>query len=723
MQACPRTLNTSSATREESAKDCQARVKAVSAPRRRWGSQIAALTALTMLLSLHAQDEAGKANVAVPREAEGTRDVAKDLTGGLIALWTFDDGRGEIARDSSGKGNHGTVVGRAKWTKGIIGGALEFDGTNDFVSISNEGSFDIKDRITVAAWIKVDSFSKKWQSIVTKGDRAWRLHRANDTNRVGWACSNLSRGEVGDLYGRTGVDDGRWHHVAGVLDGTRSSLFVDGKLEASEETSRAISVNDYPVLIGENAQHKGRQFRGFIDDVRIYDRALSVDELRALFEQGNAGAQRPIEDAATQRPGHRPVNLESFNRARVVRLENAVGNWPEFRGPRGDGHADSEGLPLRWSETENLVWKTRIHGRGWSSPVIWDDQVWVTTATADGHRTFAVCVDRDSGDIVHDIHVFDVERPQRIAAGNTYATPTPVVEERRVYVHYGTYGTACLDTATGSIVWTRRDLNCDHESGAGPGSSPFLVGDLFVVNVDGRDVQYVVALDKATGTTVWRTDRSVDYSRVPVNQRKAFSMPLVIPRQSGTQLVSPGGKALIAYDPARGNELWKVRHRGFSVAPRPVFGHGLIFALIDHDRPELWAIRPDGDGDVTDSHVAWRLTRGMPSRSSPLLKDDLLFVVSKIGVASCLDARTGDIVWKARIQGNYSASPICAGSRIYFFNENAVGTVIRSSREFESLAVNPLAPEQLMASPAVAARSIFVRTEKHLYRIEEPSAK
>jgi outer membrane protein assembly factor BamB len=398
-------------------------------------------------------------------------------------------------------------------------------------------------------------------------------------------------------------------------------------------------------------------------------------------------------------------------------------NWWQFRGAAGDGHARATDLPLKWNEEEHVVWKTPIHDRGWSSPVIWRNQVWMTTSTVDGHKLFAVCVDRDSGKIVHDIHVFDVERPEPIAAMNSYASPTSVIEEGRVYVHYGTYGTACLDSATGSIVWTRRDLNCDHEVKAGPGSSPFLVGNLFVVNVDGRDVQYVIALDKTTGKTVWKTNRSVDYSQIPVHQRKAYCMPIVIPRGSGTQLVSPGAKAVIAYDPATGDELWKVRHRGFSIAPRPLFGLGLVFLIMDHDHPELWAIRPDGNGDVTDSHVVWKATRGMPSRPSLLLIDDLIFLVNADGIASCVEAKTGELVWKERIEGKYSASPIYANDRIYCFNENAVSTVIKPSRQFEVLAVNPLAEEELMASPAAVGKSLFIRTGKHLYRIEDSSPK
>ena len=235
-------------------------------------------------------------------------------------------------------------------------------------------------------------------------------------------------------------------------------------------------------------------------------------------------------------------------------------------------------LPLTWNENQKIVWKTAIHDRGWSSPVICGNQIWTTTATREGHKLFAVCVDRETGQIVHDVHVFDVEQPQLIAAENTYATPTPAIELGRVYVHYGTYGTACLDSTTGSIVWTRRDLNCDHESGAGPSSSPFLLGNLLIVNVDGRDVQYVIALDTSNGKTVWKTDRSFDYSTVPVNMRKAFTMPLLVPRGVGQQLISPAAQAVYAYDPVTGEELWKVRHGGFSCARGRCTGTGSCFS-------------------------------------------------------------------------------------------------------------------------------------------------
>ncbi len=209
-------------------------------------------------------------------------------------------------------------------------------------------------------------------------------------------------------------------------------------------------------------------------------------------------------------------------------------NWPEFRGPDRDGNSAATRLPLVWSETNNVVWKTPVHDLGWSSPVIWGNQIWITTAAEDGRQLFAVCVDSQTGKLVHDIKVFDTPAPAHVASVNSYASPTSAIEERRVYVHYGTYGTACLDTGDGKILWSRRDLTCDHHEG--PGSSVMLYQNLLCFNVDGRDVQYVIALDKRTGKTVWKTNRSVNYATFPVNTRKAFCTPIIIEAGGRVQL-------------------------------------------------------------------------------------------------------------------------------------------------------------------------------------------
>lgn len=391
--------------------------------------------------------------------------------------------------------------------------------------------------------------------------------------------------------------------------------------------------------------------------------------------------------------------------------------WSQFRGPEGNGHVKSKSLPMEWSETKNISWKTAIHDRGWSSPVIWNNQIWMTTATKDGKKLFAICVDKMTGKILHDLHVFDVSSPQAITIDNTYASPTPVIEEGRVYVHFGTYGTACINTSDGNIIWARRDLKCDHEKGAGPASSPFLFNDYLIFNVDGRDVQYVIALDKRSGKTVWKTNRSIDFSNVQVNQRKAYGTPLVIPRGKEVQMVSIGAKGVFSYDPRNGKELWKALHRGWSIAPRPVYSEGLVFTLIDRDRPELWAIRSDGNGDVTDSHIAWKSSKRMPPRSSPLIVGELLFVVDRNGYISCLESKTGKVYWQERMKGSFSASPIHTNGLVYFFNEDTVCTIIKPERKLKVVATNKLANEQLMATPAIDGNSIYIRTAKNLYKI------
>ena len=395
-------------------------------------------------------------------------------------------------------------------------------------------------------------------------------------------------------------------------------------------------------------------------------------------------------------------------------------NWPQFRGPGGNGQSDATGLPLVWSENRNVTWKTAVHGRGWSSPAIWGNQIWMTTANRKGRELYAVCVDGQTGKIVHDVKVFDVRRPERIASINTYASPTPVIEGGRLYVHFGTYGTACLDTASGKVLWSRRDMKCDHHMG--PGTSPVVYGSLLIVPVDGIDVQFVIALDKATGKTVWKTDRSTDLRGVHRYCRKAYCTPIVIEAAARKQLISPCSKAIIAYDPKTGKEIWKIRHRGWSMVPRPLFGHGLVFLVMDYDNPELWALRPDGRGDVTGTHIAWKFKVPVPQKPSFLLIGDLIFLVTDKGSAACIEAKTGRSVWQKRIGGQFSASGIYADGRIYLFSERGATTVLAPGRKYKLLATNRLDGGRMMASPAVAGRALFLRTETHLYRIEKRAA-
>jgi outer membrane protein assembly factor BamB len=399
--------------------------------------------------------------------------------------------------------------------------------------------------------------------------------------------------------------------------------------------------------------------------------------------------------------------------------------WPQFRGPEGNGMSEARSLPLTWGEGNNVRWKTKVHGRAWSSPVILDNKVWVTTATEDGHELFAVALDAVSGRILYDVKLFQIAHPQEIHAFNSYASPTPVVEPGRVYMTFGSPGTAAIDTRTGKVIWERRDIECYHYRGAG--SSPILFRDLLIMHFDGSDHQFVIALDKRTGKTVWRTERSVDYRDLgpdgkPKDDgdfRKAFATPLIVMVDGTPVLVSLGSKAAYGYDPLTGKELWRIEEPdNFSSASRPVAGHGLIFYQTGWQNGQLIAARPDGRGNVTSTHVVWKAARGVPNKPSVMLAGDLIFMANDSGLLTCVDAKTGEAVWKDRLDGSYSASPIFAGGRVYFFSEEGKTTVIEAGRTFKVLAQN-FVDGSFMASPAVAGNALFLRTATHIYRIEE----
>jgi outer membrane protein assembly factor BamB len=397
-------------------------------------------------------------------------------------------------------------------------------------------------------------------------------------------------------------------------------------------------------------------------------------------------------------------------------LTHAGDNWPDFRGPLGSGHSDEAELPLSWSESENVAWKTPIPGRGWSSPVIWDDQIWLTTAMADGHELFAVAVDKRSGEVVHQVKVFDVDVTQPIDPTNSYASPSPVIEAGRVYVHFGTYGTACLDTRSGMTIWQRRDFPVDHQKG--PGSSPILCGDLLIFPCDGNDVQSIVALHKTSGEVAWRTDRTVDLSGRDPDYRKSFSTPLRLEVDGEQQIVSTAAGAAYGYDMTTGRQRWRVRYPGHTNVSRPVRAGGLVVINTGYARPELWGVRLGGTGDLTESHVVWKVNQGVPIKPSVILAGESIYMVSDSGgVVTCLDARSGQMTWRQRLGGNYSASPLYGGGRIYFFSEEGKTTVIRPATSYRELAANQLS-EGFMASPAVAGRALILRTTGHLYRIE-----
>ena len=386
----------------------------------------------------------------------------------------------------------------------------------------------------------------------------------------------------------------------------------------------------------------------------------------------------------------------------------AAEDWPQFRGPTGQGVSTEVELPVEWSESRSVRWKVDVPGSGWSSPVIAADRVWLTTAVVDrsGTSLRALAFDTATGRRVVDAEVFRLPRRNLLNPKNSHASPTPIVEGDRIYVHFGADGTAAL-TSSGEVVWRKR---FSYESQHGNGGSPTLYKDLLIFSCDGSDTAFVVALDKRTGAERWRTHR-----RTPFDQ--AYSTPLIIRVGERDQLVSVGAYRAAAYDPETGKEIWRVGYAdGFSNVPRPVFANGLVYIATGFQEPSLIAVRPDGTGDVTRTHVAWTLRRSAPHTPSPLAVGDELYIVSDIGIATCLDGRTGETLWRERLGGNYSASPVFADGRIYFLSEEGVATVLAPGKTFQKLAANTLDGSTL-ASMAISDQSIFIRTDSALYRL------
>ena len=385
--------------------------------------------------------------------------------------------------------------------------------------------------------------------------------------------------------------------------------------------------------------------------------------------------------------------------------------WPQFRGPAGQGHSAERALPVEWSETRNVAWKTAVPGRGWSSPVIANGRVWLTTAVAAsrGASLRALAFDVETGKEVVNVEVFRLSNASLKNPKNSHASPTPILDGDRVYVHFGGDGTAALDSGSGAIIWRSQ---FPYASQHGSGGSPALYNDLLIFSGDGHYEAWVIALETRTGKVRWKTER-----RKPFDQ--AYTTPLLITVNGRDQIVSVGAYRATAYDPATGKEIWMVRYDdGFSNVPRPVYGHGLVFIATGFQQPSLIAVRADGIGDVTGTHIAWSMSRGAPYTPSPLLVGDELYVISDLGVLTCVDGRTGKVLYQQRIGGNHSASPIYADGRIYFLSEEGVATVIVPGAAFQRLAVNELNGATL-ASIGVANASFFVRTNTHLYRIRQ----
>jgi len=390
----------------------------------------------------------------------------------------------------------------------------------------------------------------------------------------------------------------------------------------------------------------------------------------------------------------------------IIATSLQAADWNQFRGPNADGKTDAK-LPLEFGEDKNVAWKTPMPGKAWSSPVIWKNQVWLTNALPDGHKLWAVCVDLETGKILHNILVFDIAEPQFCIALNSYASPTPVVEDGRVLVSFGAHGNACLDTATGKKIWSRQDIECNHHRA--PASSPIPHENLYILHFDGFDKQYVIALDKKTGKTAWTHHRAFDFQTTNGDRKKAYGTPSIITHKGLKQLIAPAAVATEALNPLTGKLLWTARTGGMNASARPVYGKGLVF--VTNGMGRMSAIVPEGKGKI-----AWSSKRGVPKKSSLILDGDLLYMVSDLGVATCVDARSGTPHWTSRLGGNYAASPILSRGRIYFFNQDGDIPVIATGKKFKLLARNKLA-DGFMASAAIAGDSLILRTKSALYRI------
>jgi outer membrane protein assembly factor BamB len=393
-----------------------------------------------------------------------------------------------------------------------------------------------------------------------------------------------------------------------------------------------------------------------------------------------------------------------------------AGDWQQFRGPTGQGLVLNGTLPTTWSKSKNVVWKQEIPGKGWSSPVVAGGRVYLTTAVPrdNGDQSLrAVCLDADKGNIRWDKEIFRQNGKQAppIHGKNSHASPTPLVRDGKLFVHFGHQGTTCLDL-DGKILW--RNTSLRYAPVHGNGGSPILVDDMLVFSCDGGDQRFVVALNVADGKVRWKTPRTVEASK-----KFSFGTPLLIDVGGRKQIISPGSNVVSAFDPEDGKEIWRMRYNGYSLIPRPVYGHGLLFICTGYDRPSLLAIRPDGKGDTTDTHVVWKMSKAAPHTPSPLLVGEELYTISDNGVASCLKARTGQVYWQERLGGSYSASPLFAGGKVYFQSEQGTGVVLQAGKEFKLLSKNPL-DERSLASAAVADGALFLRTETRLYRIGTP---
>lgn len=401
----------------------------------------------------------------------------------------------------------------------------------------------------------------------------------------------------------------------------------------------------------------------------------------------------------------------------------AQNSWTHFRGNNLDGIALDADIPSSWDDSTNIHWRIPIPGKGWSSPVISENQIWMTTASEGGKELYGVCVDFLSGNIIHNIKVFEPPKIYSIHDVNSYATPTPCIDKGKVYLHFGHYGTVCLNATTGEKIWERTDLFCEHVQG--PGSSPIVHENMLILHMEGTDVQYIIALDKESGKTIWQTYRpEYLYQHLAPIGRKAYITPVVMKEGERELLISNGSAVCIAYDVNTGQEVWRVVQGEDSTISMPfiwqdkVYFYTGFFSKDNTNISELLAVDPSGEGDVTKSHVVWRSESPILQLLTPVVKDGLIYTIDTRNTMKCMDSQSGEVIWEQRVRGRYNASPVYASGKLFFPSTTGSVLVVKEGKQFDQLAENRLEGE-IWASPAVYDNSLLIRTSKFLYRIGE----
>lgn len=390
-------------------------------------------------------------------------------------------------------------------------------------------------------------------------------------------------------------------------------------------------------------------------------------------------------------------------------------NWTRFRGPNGQGISAETDLPVEWSATKNVVWKSAIPGNGWSSPIVHDDYVFLTTTTDEGSSCHVVCVDRINGEVVWDKKVHRQETGAK-RAQNSYATPTPVTDGKKVYAVFADGAIVAVDF-TGELVWKNSDIK--FHSLHGLGASPILAGDQLIMPFDGSspdertigwkvpwDQAVVLSLDTSTGQVRWKGQRG--------KSRVGHVSPILV--DDGAQVVSAGGDRVQGHDVKSGDRIWSIYSQGEGVTPSPVVGEGLIFTSSGFEEPTIRAIRMGGKGEVTETHIAWETKKGVPAIPSLLYVKPYLYSITRDNVLHCVESSTGNIAWVQRLPGTYSASPVFADGRIYILSEQGVTLVLRPGPRYDEIRRNRL-EEECLASMAVSQGQFFIRTAESLYCI------